>query len=246
MDKRHRSPSYPQMSIKEAVDRVGMLHKAIGSHATSRDVIAKGLGYSSVSGTSATAIGNLYKYGLLDGRGEEIRVSDRAMQILHPHSDAERKEALRAAALEPELFRDLAQRFPGNLPNDEILRNYLVRNKFAPQAVEATVLAYKETIEFVGGLGGGYDSADKPIEEPAPMVAAAPMTSRMNPEAAPPSSRLLGRWDFVDGGWLEIKASADVDQEEALNMAMTLINMRKAELERKRRLQKETYGEIGE
>ncbi len=123
MEKKPRSPSYPQIGIKEAVERVGMLYRAIGAHPTSREVIAKGLGYSGLSGTSATAISTLNKYGLLEGRGEEVKVSDRAMAILHPHSKGEQIEALRAAALEPDLFRDLASKFPGKTPHDELLRN---------------------------------------------------------------------------------------------------------------------------
>lgn len=235
MDKRHRSPGYPPLSLREAVERVERLYKTIGGHATSRDVVAKGLGYSGLSGTSATAIGALNKYGLLEGRGDEVRVSERAMAILHPHSPEEKIAALREAALEPDLYRELAERFPG-IPNDDVLRNYLLRNKFLPQAVDSAISAYKETIEFVGGLAGGYDSApthpEPKVEDmqasPGPVTIISPINQAIN-------ERRLGRWDFEGGGYVEIRATSDLDTEEALDMVETLVELRRKELARKRK-----------
>lgn len=239
MDKRHRSPSYPPLSLREAVERVGVLYNAIGVHPTSREVLAKGLGYSGISGASATTIGALNKYGLIEGRGDEVRVSDRAMAILHPHGPEEKNAALRAAATEPELFREIAERFPGRAPNDELLRNYLLRNKFLPQAVDAAISAYKETIEFVEGLDGGYDSASNATSaEPGPMQSSPQANQPMahNVQISPlVGEKRLGRWDFEGGGFVEIRATADIDTEEALDMVETLIELRRKELSRKRK-----------
>lgn len=239
MEKRHRSPSYPPLSLREAVERVDMLYNAIGVHPTSREVMAKGLGYSGISGASATAIGALNKYGLIEGRGDEVRVSDRAMAILHPHSHEEKAAALKAAATEPELFRELAERFPGRVPNDELLRNYLIRNKFLPPAVDAAISAYKETVEFVDGVSGGYDSGPTaPVSEPPPMHATPqtnPASSTIGALNQSVSERRLGRWDFEGGGYIEIRATSDIDTEEALEMLETLIDLKRKELSRKRK-----------
>lgn len=232
MEKKHRSPSYPQMGIKEAVEKIGALYKEIGAHATSREVVAKGLGYRSISGTSATTISTLNKYGLLDGRGDEVRVSDRAMAILHPHSDEERKEALRAAALEPELFRDIAERFPGGSVNDELLRNYLLRNKFSPQAVEAAILAYKETIEFVSGFEAAYDSAPS-IQKDATSMHAPQNTPNPKGTTPPPPSeneQEIAGLGFKGVGFIKIMANQGLDPKKALAMAKQAIGMMEAEL----------------
>lgn len=239
MEKKQRSPAYPSMSLREAVDRVGALHKVIGTHATSREMVAKGLGYSSLSGASATTISAINKYGLIEGRGDDVKVSDRAMAILHPHSDAERRQALRDAALEPDLFRELHDRFPGDTPNADLLRNYLLRNRFSAEAAQTAVLAYRETIEFVADAAGGYDSVPQPSE-----VGPENMQASTQPVAAAAKNtvlyqqideRRLGRWDFEDGGYVEIRATAGVDTEDALDMVQTLIDLRRKELERKRR-----------
>lgn len=235
MEKRQRSPSYPSLSLREAVDRVGLLHKAIGVHATSREMLAKGLGYSSLSGSSATTISALNKYGLIDGRGDDVRVSDRAMAILHPHSEEERRQALRDAALEPDLFRELHDRFPGDAPNPDLLMNYLVRNKFSSDAARTAVLSYKETIEFVGGAGASYDSAMQPSEPGPSIMQLAPPTVLQKPLVNQGlDERQLGRWDFEDGGYVEIRATPGVDTEDALDMVQTLIDLRRKELARKK------------
>src|SRR5665213_535998 len=93
------------------------------THGAPREVVAKSMGYNSLNGASATSISALVKYGLLDGRGDEIRISDRTMRILHPQSAEEKASALREAAGEPVLFRELAEKFPGRMPSEEILRN---------------------------------------------------------------------------------------------------------------------------
>ena len=238
MEKRHRSPSYPPLSLREAVDRVERLYNEIGAHPTSREVVAKGLGYSGISGASATTIGALNKFGLIEGRGDEIRVSDRAMAILHPHTPEERITALKEAAMEPELFREIGERFPGKPPSDDLLKNYLIRNKFLPQAVDAAIFAYRETIEFVQSLGGGYDLADdRPSPEPHAMhqTASSPQPSPENIIISPMvGEKRLGRWDFEGGGFVEMRATSEIDTEKP-NMLETLIDLKRKEIARKKR-----------
>lgn len=166
MEKRQRSPNYPAVSLKDAVEKLRTLVAEIGQSTTTRDVVAKAMGYSGLSGASATTISAMNKYGLLEGRGDDVRVTDRAMAIVRPLSDAERDAALRDAALEPPLFRELAEKFKGMNLNVELFRNYLVRNGFNSNGAETAISAYKETIEFVGGLDRAHDLHRTPDPEP--------------------------------------------------------------------------------
>lgn len=237
MEKRTRSPNYPAFGLREAVDRIGMLYKANQTHPAPRDVIAKGLGYNSLNGASATAISALNKYGLLEGRGEDLRVSERAMHILFPQSKEEKINALHLAADEPKLFTELAERFPGGVQNDELLKNYLLRNGFAPSAVTQAIQAYRETSEFVAQETSGYDSPSQPKKEGTQMVTPPALVS----EAKFPSAtvalhsaqhaeedRILHRFEFPDGGFVEIKVSRDVDAELALQLIETSLPTVKA------------------
>src|SRR5438445_9958319 len=116
MDKRHRSPNYPAISLPEAISKVTAVYQSLHTHGAPREVVAKGMGYNSLNGASATAISALHKYGLLERSGDEVKVSERALRILHPHSLTEKAQAIREAAREPQLFGELAERFPGRLP----------------------------------------------------------------------------------------------------------------------------------
>jgi hypothetical protein len=143
------------------------------------------MGYNSLNGASASAISALYKYGLLDRLRDEIKVSDRAMRILHPHSPEERSKAIQEAAYEPPLFAELRDRFPGQMPSDDLLRNYLIRNGFAPGALTPVMLAYRETSEMAEREVQAHDSLREQPQEhvavPAPAVTASDRPGRLPP-----------------------------------------------------------------
>jgi hypothetical protein len=165
MEKRLRSPNYPALSLPDAIEKVEALYRAQHTHTAPREVAVKGMGYNSLNGASATAISALQKYGLLDRAGDGVRVSERALQILHPHSLEERSAAIQAAAGEPPLFAELNDRFPGRIPSDDLLRNYLLRNGFAPSAVTAVITSYRETSEMVEREGRTHDSPREQTRE---------------------------------------------------------------------------------
>ena len=96
MDKRIRSPNYPALSLPDAIEKVTALYRNVHTHAEPREVIAKGMGFNTLNGASATAISALHKYGLLEKLGDDIKVSERALRILH-NSAEEKAEAIRGA-----------------------------------------------------------------------------------------------------------------------------------------------------
>lgn len=246
-DKRIRSPNYPAMSLPDALDKVQALYRAQHTHAAPREVVAKNIGYSGLNGASATSISALHKYGLLEKIGDEIKVSDRALRIMHPHSPEERRAAIRDAAMEPSLFAELAERFPGAMPNDELLRNYLIRKGFAPAAVSGVILAYRDTSEFAAREGAGHDVGPE-------VVGSHPMATPQHLQqtstfVAPPADfpqskltvtplmaaneRLVARYDLEGGAYVQIVATSDVPTEEALDWVEILIANKRRELERR-------------
>ena len=170
MDKRIRSPNYPAISLPAAIDKIRALYDAQHTHAPPREVIAKNIGYNSLNGASATVISALNKYGLLQREGEDLKVSERALRILIPHSNDERAAAIKEAAEDPPLFGELTERFPGQAPNEALLRNYLLRKSFAPSAVSGVITAYRETSEFVSRHGGAQDSGQEHAPHEAPRM----------------------------------------------------------------------------
>src|SRR5437016_5983210 len=132
---RIRSPNYPAMSLPEAIDRIGRIHQEEQHLEAPREVMAKHLGYNSINGSSLKALSALLKYGLMaKTEGDRRRVTDLALQILHPRDPAERSAAIRDAAFRPALFAEIAKEWNG-IPSDANLTAYLIRRNFARDAI---------------------------------------------------------------------------------------------------------------
>jgi hypothetical protein len=244
VEKRIRSPNYPALSLPDAVAKVAQIYGEIHTHSAPREVIAKAMGYAGLNGASATAVSALHKYGLLERvGGDEVKVSERALQIAHPHSPAERARAIRDAANSPILFAELQEKFPGRRPNEELLRNYLVRKGFAPAALSAVISAYRETSEMVDGDGGVYDSVpvqsrEEPDMEPAAQQMSTPLRAQATSlvrQKDDENERTISRYDFEGGQHVRIMASEEIETEEALDMVETMIELKRKELARKKR-----------
>jgi hypothetical protein len=94
-------------------------------------------------------------------------------------------------------------------------------------AVTAAVQAYRETSEFAAQEAAGYDSAASskkegpqvtpPVHTPRQTAVSAPATAMHSAQQAD-DERVLHRFEFPDGGFVEIKVSRDVDAELALQL----------------------------
>jgi hypothetical protein len=181
---RSRSPNYPQISLKDAVTRVAGVYKRDYQAAITRNLAAERVGYSGLNGKSLAVLAALFKYGLMEGRGDEVRVSDLALRIIaHPPGSAERREALQEAATRPELFQVLDQRFPGGRASDAAIRAFLLTQGFIPPAAENALRAWRETRQMLSAETA-LEPAPSVIAAPSATVTAAPATVPA-PEAAP-------------------------------------------------------------
>lgn len=147
-----RSPNYPTIGLRDAVARARKIYDQEQRHPADRSTLAKALGYGGINGASVTLISTLVKYGLLEPAGERdhMRVSPIAMDILlHDRGDAERVQAVRRAAFRPPLFAELRDRYPGGMPSEQNLRNYLTKRGFSQRAGDAAVRAYRDTMSFL-------------------------------------------------------------------------------------------------
>ncbi len=163
---RARSPEYPAISLKEAIDRVKMVYDKDYQNRLPKKVIAEHMGYKSLSGASLPVLAALAKYGLLEGRGDETRVSDLAVSIIaHAPGTPERMEALKQASALPELFAELDGRFQSGKASDQAIRSYLLTQKFIPSAADAAIRAYRDTKALVENGVNGYSSAPSEPEK---------------------------------------------------------------------------------
>jgi hypothetical protein len=182
-----RSPNYPAIGLKEAIEKADAVYRNDYQNPVPRAVAARHMGYASLNGKSLGVLAALLKYGLLEGRGDNTRVSDLGLQIIaHPVGAPERAAALREAASRPELFAEIDKRYPDGKGSDAAIRSYLLTQKFIPQAADNALRAYRETKQLVEAEPGGYvpdepqDQDDMQTQTAAaaisPMAALAPMT----------------------------------------------------------------------
>lgn len=150
MNGRMRSPSYPSTPLAQAIDYISKIHQIERSNPIDREVAAKALGYSGISGRSATILANLIQYGLLQKAGKnEVRVTERAVEILYPDSAESKANALREAAQYPELFQRVMERFTDGIPSDNALKAFFIKERFTDAAIPAAIRAFRETFEFL-------------------------------------------------------------------------------------------------
>ncbi|MEE9301964.1 MAG: hypothetical protein V3V17_12705, partial [Alphaproteobacteria bacterium] len=145
-----RSPRYPAIGLEEAIQRIEAVYKKDYQNKIPKRVVAEHMGYASLNGKSLGVISAAAKYGLLEGRADEMRVSDEALEMIaHAPGSPERVAAIKAAASKPELFAELDQKFLGGKASDSAIRSYLITQKFLPRAADIILRSYRGTKEVV-------------------------------------------------------------------------------------------------
>ena len=162
-----RSPSYPSLSLGEAIDAVGKIDARYRSAAVDRLDAAKLIGFSSQSGPANQALASLAAYGLLERAGKgDTRVTELARAILHPESNEERLESLEVAAGSPPLFERLRERFEGiSIPPEDGVVTTLNRMNFNPNVVRRVAKAFLETCQYIGEQGVRDSRSGSPLED---------------------------------------------------------------------------------
>lgn len=163
-----RSKAYPSIDLGAAMERMNKFNNnlgAVGYHG--RDEVAKGIGYNGISGSSGRTIGALVHYGLLERNKDQYRLSEIAKTILFSHeSEHEKQQAIREAALQPALFRELTEQYAGNeLPS--LLSNILTSDRYGinPKVKDEVAEVYRATLAYAGLLDGNKVRAldDSPV-----------------------------------------------------------------------------------
>lgn len=146
---RARSPQYPSLSLPQAIDLVAKLHKSNRTSVINRETAAKDMGYSGLTGRSLTVLAALAQFGLIEKAGKgDIKVTRRAVDVLHSVDESDRAEAIQEAAFAPSLFQQLRDRFPEGVPSQNALRSYLIQMEFGDVAIGPAINAYLETNAF--------------------------------------------------------------------------------------------------
>lgn len=144
---RTRSPRAPRQSLSDSIEYVRKIYEGVHRSAIDALTAYQLMGFAGKSGTSATALGSLRQYGLIEGAGDRTRVSELALRILEPASESERAEAMSEAAHLPDVYQALYDRFEGRIPAaDEPIRAFLIRDLgFSRSAADDCIKSFRMT-----------------------------------------------------------------------------------------------------
>ena len=180
MLKKIRSPSFPFISLPEALERARAFYEKEHRHETEPEVAVRHWGYSPRSSGGNQTLAALRAFGLVEMVGEgKVRLTERTVRILldEREESPEREQLLRQAALSPALHSRIWERYKGVLPSDATLRLYLVADEgFNENSVDDFIAELKETLE-----SAGIERAPERLS-PSPALAAAPAAPPPPPE----------------------------------------------------------------
>ena len=153
--KASRSPSYPGISLEEALARARVLYGKEKEYAAPIDTILDHWEYKPKSGPGLVCLAALKKFGLLTDEGSgsdrQGKLTGFALDIiLDDREDGkEREKRIREAGLLPEIHKQLLEKYNGELPSDQTLRYHLMRNKgFTENGAIEFIREFKQTIKF--------------------------------------------------------------------------------------------------
>ena len=171
---RVRSPSYPAIDLKVAIDRAKILYEKERSSPVPIDVVLQHWGYKKGSGGGMVQVAALKKFGLISdeesGDDRKIRISKLAKDILIPHSETERQEAINRAAHLPSIYQEIHKKYPDGLPSDQTLKAFLIKERnFNDNSIDDFIKVMKATFSFAGVKSDDIMSESEEEKQPKPL-----------------------------------------------------------------------------
>jgi hypothetical protein len=187
-----RGPSYPALTIEQAITKALQFWGAEKRSAAPIAAAAKHWGYSETSSSGKVAVAALLHYGLLEDQGASgsrtVKLTGRGLDIVLDAPDSpKRLKAIQDALLTPKLYADILTKWPAHeLPSDQTLRYYLLREKsFNEGSVDGFIKDLRASI--------AYADLDKPTTIPSLNVSTEESGTAEEMSEADVINRVLGQ-----------------------------------------------------
>jgi hypothetical protein len=192
INRRARSPAYPVISLRQALESARKVWDAQRKADAHIDSTLGAMGLAK-HGASLRLIAALGHYGLIEetgsGESRRIRLSALAQDLLLlEEQDPRRKTSLEIAALYPAIHAALWERYGKVLPPDSSLKSFLIRDKgYNEEAVEKVISNYKDSFELANL--DKHEDANAATKHVDPMTTATSEAPKKNP---PPGIQVPG------------------------------------------------------
>lgn len=151
--KKERSPNYPFVPLRKAVERAEALHSNHKKEAARLVAIAPSWNYGPKSSGLVQTVAALKQFGLIEdfGSGDDrkVQVTDLARRIIVDQRPGAREEALKEAARSPKLFGEFIEKWVPDRPSDAHCISELELDRgFNAESARAFLRIFDETIAF--------------------------------------------------------------------------------------------------
>lgn len=152
----------PTNRLGTLLEATTIIYDNYGGKEINADLIAAALKHSSNSGTFKTKLADLKTYGLIEGRGQQLTVTELAKQATFGEQ-AEKAEALRKIIWNVDLWRELWDSYATSIKKENfwavLVKITGEERSIAQKKAESIRKVYLEAVEYI-------ESAGEPVETP--------------------------------------------------------------------------------
>ncbi len=150
---RARSPSFPYISLKEAIGRAEKMMEKHKNYETSPSVVANTWGFGAKSSTLAQTIATLLSFGLIEslGKGKErkVKITDLTRKIITDRRPGVKEAAIKESALKPKIMEEYARKWKTGRPIDDHCISELEMDRgFTPSAARRFLRIFDSSLRY--------------------------------------------------------------------------------------------------
>ena len=152
-----RSPAYPGIDLKRALEKAQALHEAEGSYAVPMPSAFAAWGYSAKSSGGRETRAALRYFGLITVEGDsetgKVKLTEKALRVLldKREDQTEKKALIRELALTPPVHKQLLADYPQGIKLDaSVTHSLMFDHGFNQNAASEIVNEFKATAAFAG------------------------------------------------------------------------------------------------
>jgi len=150
-----RSPAYPGIDLKEALEKARKLNETEGKYAVPMPSAFTAWGYGAKSSGGRETRAALGYFGLLTVEGNtesgKVKLTEKALRVLldKREDETEKNALIREFALLPPIHKVLYEQFPDGIKSDATVEHFLVFEKGYNETAAAELVAeFKATATF--------------------------------------------------------------------------------------------------
>jgi hypothetical protein len=169
---KNRSPSFPFIALKSAIERLEGLEKHFGRHPVPAGKAGMAWGMREKSSQADQTLAALRSFGLIEyegmGPARTVSATVEGRTYLRSQSEAEKQRVLKQCAVRPRIIRNFWTMWGADRPADGAALDVLtVKNGFSEAGAANFLKVYDDTIAFAGlsgsdkiELSSGHDASD--------------------------------------------------------------------------------------